>query len=208
MTRKKTHKQNFGTHPIPGQSRKFVYVYVFFLSQRWGQQLFTFQSPAVHWIARTSSLNCFSCRNPYQTPHSVNCLPPFHWKPLFSLKSASSHPFPKNRLWQSVSVSVSTLILQRNLRVISICPLLVSLIALYGPRRSQYINILMGIYHVMARASFQNFDVMTAGGSSPRMFLCKGRPPNYTQKSFASVSPDEQPSIFYLYLSLYIYMCV
>ena len=29
---KKTHKQIFGTHPVPGQSRKFVYVYVFFLS--------------------------------------------------------------------------------------------------------------------------------------------------------------------------------
>ena len=31
---KKTHKQNVGTHPVPGQSRKFVYVYVyvFFLS--------------------------------------------------------------------------------------------------------------------------------------------------------------------------------
>ena len=27
---KKTHKQLFGTHPVPGQSRKFVYVYVFF----------------------------------------------------------------------------------------------------------------------------------------------------------------------------------
>ena len=26
----KTHKQIFGTHPVPGQSRKFVYVYVFF----------------------------------------------------------------------------------------------------------------------------------------------------------------------------------
>ena len=26
---KKTHKQNFGTHPVPGQSRKFVYVCVF-----------------------------------------------------------------------------------------------------------------------------------------------------------------------------------
>ena len=25
-------KQNVGTHPVPGQSRKFVYVYVFFLS--------------------------------------------------------------------------------------------------------------------------------------------------------------------------------
>ena len=28
----KTHKQNFGTHPVPGQSRKFVYVYVLLLS--------------------------------------------------------------------------------------------------------------------------------------------------------------------------------
>ena len=24
-----------------------------------------------------------SCRNPYQTPHSLNCLPPCHWKTLF-----------------------------------------------------------------------------------------------------------------------------
>ena len=30
--KKKTHKQKFGTHPVPGQSRKFVYVYVLFLS--------------------------------------------------------------------------------------------------------------------------------------------------------------------------------
>ena len=53
-----------------------------------------------HWMARTSSLNCLSCRNPHQTPHTLNCLPPFHWKPLFSLKRASSHPLPKNRLWK------------------------------------------------------------------------------------------------------------
>ena len=43
-----------------------------------------------------SSLNWISCRNPYQT-HSLNCLPPFHWKTLFLLKSASSHPLPKKR---------------------------------------------------------------------------------------------------------------
>ena len=60
---------------------------------------FQFQSPAVQWMARASSLNCLSCRNPYQTPDSLNCLPPFHWKPLFSLNSASLHPLPKNRLW-------------------------------------------------------------------------------------------------------------
>ena len=33
--------------------------------------------------ARASSPNCLSCRNPYQTPHSLNCLPPYHWKALF-----------------------------------------------------------------------------------------------------------------------------
>ena len=69
-----------------------------FSGRGWGQQLFSFRSPAVHWMARTSSLNCLSCRKPYQTLHSLNCLPPFHWNPFFSLKSASSHPLPKNRL--------------------------------------------------------------------------------------------------------------
>ena len=54
-----------------------------FLGRGWGQQLFSFQSPAVQWMARTSSLNCLSCRNPYQTLDSLNCLPPFHWKTLF-----------------------------------------------------------------------------------------------------------------------------
>ena len=55
-------------------------------------------------MARTSSLNCLSCGNPYQTPDSLNCLPPFHWKPLsFPLKSASSHPLPKNRLWKGMA---------------------------------------------------------------------------------------------------------
>ena len=54
-----------------------------FSGRGWGQQLFSFQSPAVQWMARTSSLNCLSRRHPYQTPDSLNCLPPFHWKPLF-----------------------------------------------------------------------------------------------------------------------------
>ena len=65
-----------------------------------GQQFFTFQSPAVHWIAQTSSLNCLSCR--------ILTKPLIHWiasplfteNPFFSLKSASSHPLPKNRLWK------------------------------------------------------------------------------------------------------------
>ena len=46
-------------------------------------------------MARISSLNCLSCRNPYQTPHSLNP-PPFSLKtPFFSLKRASSDPLPK-----------------------------------------------------------------------------------------------------------------
>ena len=40
------------------------------------------QGAAVHWMAWTSSLNCLSCWNPYQTTDSLNC-PPFHWKSLF-----------------------------------------------------------------------------------------------------------------------------
>ena len=40
-----THKQNFGTHPVPGQSRKFVYVYVFLLSLR----INTFRLPGDFW---------------------------------------------------------------------------------------------------------------------------------------------------------------
>ena len=42
-------------------------------------------------MVRTSSLNCLSCRNPFQTRHSLNASP-------FSLKSALSHPLPQNPL--------------------------------------------------------------------------------------------------------------
>ena len=34
-------------------------------------------------MARTSSLNCLSCRNPYQTPHSLHPSPPFTENPFF-----------------------------------------------------------------------------------------------------------------------------
>ena len=34
-------------------------------------------------MARTSSLNCLSCKNPYQTPHSLNPSPLFTENPLF-----------------------------------------------------------------------------------------------------------------------------
>ena len=51
-------------------------------------------------MARTSSLNCLSCRNPYQTSliHWI-ASPLFTENPFYSLKSASSHPLPKNQLW-------------------------------------------------------------------------------------------------------------
>ena len=82
-----------------------VYVYWFlkieswFSGRGWGQQLFSFQSPVVHWMARTSSLNCLYCRNPYQPPIHWIAAPLFTENPFFSRKSASSHPLPKNRLW-------------------------------------------------------------------------------------------------------------
>ena len=66
-----------------------------FSGRGWGQELFNFQSPAVQWMARTSSLNCLSCRSPYKplinwiaSPLSLN--PPFfHWKMLRRI------PFPE-----------------------------------------------------------------------------------------------------------------
>ena len=91
-------------------------------------QLVISQSLAVHWMARTSSLNCLSCRNPYQSPHSLNAQWPgplhwiafpveiltkalIHWMPLpfslkkLSLKRASSHPLPRNRLLSKICFS-------------------------------------------------------------------------------------------------------
>ena len=49
-------------------------------------------------------LNCLSCRNPYQTPHSLNCLPSFHWKPpfFFPAKCFVASPSQKNRLLSSM----------------------------------------------------------------------------------------------------------
>ena len=55
-------------------------------------------------MARTSSLNCLPCRNPYQTPHSLNVSPPCTEKPIFSPKSASLQPLPKNRLLETSTV--------------------------------------------------------------------------------------------------------
>ena len=53
-----------------------------FSGRGWGQQLFSFQSPAVHRIARTSSLNCLP-------PVEILTKPPIHWiaSPLFTEKN-------------------------------------------------------------------------------------------------------------------------
>ena len=69
-----------------------------------------------------SSLNCLYCRNPYQTPYSLNCLPPFTEHPFFSLKSASSHPLPKNRLWYRVGGSGWRAMLSYNRSLWRVCP--------------------------------------------------------------------------------------
>ena len=66
-----------------------------FSGREWGQQLFSFHSSAVHWMARTSSLNCLSCRKPYQTLVHWIASSLFTEKPFFSLTGASSYPLPK-----------------------------------------------------------------------------------------------------------------
>ena len=68
-----------------------------FLGKGWGKQFFSFQSPAVQWMARTSSLNRLSCKYPYQTPHSLNCLPPLPWKTLFFTENCFVAP-PSQKL--------------------------------------------------------------------------------------------------------------
>ena len=55
---------------------------------------FDSQSPAVHWMALTSSLTCLSCRIHNQSLHSLNAFPSFSKKALFT-DSASSHPLPQ-----------------------------------------------------------------------------------------------------------------
>ena len=57
-----------------------------FLGSGFGQQLFGFRSWAVHWMARISSLNCLSCRNPYQTAHSLKASRLFTENPFFFTK--------------------------------------------------------------------------------------------------------------------------
>ena len=47
---KKTHKQYFGTHPVPGQSRQSIYVYVFFLSLIFGHSLRRAVFQAFHFV--------------------------------------------------------------------------------------------------------------------------------------------------------------
>ena len=86
----------------------------------WGQQLFNFQSPAVHWMARTSSLNCLSCRNPYQIPLSLNPSPLFTEKPfLFTKKCFVGSPAQKSApimcLFCSLQIAaISALIFNRS----------------------------------------------------------------------------------------------
>ena len=72
-----------------------------FSGRGWGQQLFSFQSPAVHWMARPSSLNWLSCRDPSQTPHSLNATPLCTENPFFHWKVLRRIPFPKTGSYTS-----------------------------------------------------------------------------------------------------------
>ena len=67
-----------------------------------GQQLFSFQTPTVHWMPRTSSLKCLSCGNHYQTLRSLKASPLFTEKPLSSLKVLRRIPFPKISLYKNI----------------------------------------------------------------------------------------------------------
>ena len=49
-------------------------------------------------MARTSSLNCLSCKNPYQTPQ---CLPPFRWKTFFCTEKCFVASPSQNRLHEN-----------------------------------------------------------------------------------------------------------
>ena len=70
-----------------------------FSERGWGQQLLTFQSPAVHWKARTSSLNCLSCRKPLPNTSFTELPPPFSLKtPFFHWNVLRRIPIPKHRL--------------------------------------------------------------------------------------------------------------
>ena len=79
---KKTHKQLFGTHPVPGQSRKFVYVYVFFLSLNILGKTKTLQTVTL----RVAILSDFSARRLSQNfgaklkQKSAQVLAVFSWK--------------------------------------------------------------------------------------------------------------------------------
>ena len=95
-----------------------------FSGRGWGQQLFSLQSPAVQCMARTSLLNCLSCRNPYQTPVHWIASPHFTEKLFFSLKSASPHPLPKNRLWVTWEPPSSTCVKMEQFVLFAFFPIL------------------------------------------------------------------------------------
>ena len=56
-------------------------------------------------MARTSSLNCLSCRDPYQTPHSLNPSPLFTENPFFfTEKCFVGSPAQKSALILGVTI--------------------------------------------------------------------------------------------------------
>ena len=73
----------------------FVVVKSWFSGRGWGQQLLSFQSPAVHWMARSSSLNCLSCRILTKPLIHWIASPPFTENPFFHWKLLRRLPFPK-----------------------------------------------------------------------------------------------------------------
>ena len=110
MTRKrkkqKKHKQNFGTHPVPGQSCKFVYVYVFFLSLISGsgeQRKRTRWPPTDHscprssWIGEGRTWAIAFRRSSYKSPlcsEFESFLPSKREKLLCTYQQKGIYPYP------------------------------------------------------------------------------------------------------------------
>ena len=120
-----------------------------FSGRGWGQQLFSFQSPAVHWVARTWSLNCFSCTNAY-TNHLI------HWMPPFSLKN------PHSSFGSALSLKFAL-----------ICVLLLRVLETLVPSK----NLVLTCKHL--RKTFKSFFLGDVGAVEPfETFRCCFGPPS------------------------------
>ena len=85
---KKTHTQTSGTHPIPGQSRKFIYVCVFSLF---------FVTLSMCWLSRFSGFGCWWRPPPELGPGASECFSPglaFAWGAIKQILGSAAPSSP------------------------------------------------------------------------------------------------------------------